>query len=1097
MTEPSLSSRSADEASPLEPLAVAQARARAWDALFGGESRGGLRLGRYVLLGELGAGAMGLVYSAYDPELDRKVAIKVVRARPGDHDGKGTSRLVREARALARLSHPNVVVVHDVGVVEPEGATTGASATVFIAMEHVRGTTMRRWLADARRPWREVIEMLEQAGRGLAAAHEVGLVHRDFKPDNVMVGEDGRVRVMDFGLARALESTPSTEVDEPHGTLSADVSHTRTGVAVGTPAYMAPEQRIAEAVDARSDQFAFCVVAWEALLGRRPSPRLDADKPLAALRPSESTVPLWVLAVLRQGLASEPEARHRDMPALLTALADDPVRRRRRRLVVGGVLVVLGLGTAGVAWDRQQRERSCRAAGAAIAEVWNDEASAGIAAAIDGTALSYAADTRERVLEGLDGYAQQWTQAREASCRAYRVDGQVDAARAARTEACLDESHDALASWIELVTLASPAEVASLTEATAELPPIDSCLDEAWLARRPMPPDDADARERARERRQRLARARGLSQLGRYDEALREAEAVETEAEADGMARLQAEAGLQAARSAFGSGDPERARAGRERALASALGIGDDELAIEALVELTVSDATGGRQERAQTWLAIARALLPRAEPEPGLLTTAVLDAGGVTAFTAGDFSAAIEQHEQALALAERILPAAHPWLTRSLNNLAGPLHRQGELARVLEIQLRVVDVRTQALGPDHPQVAKALGNLGSLYGSMGRLEQAEATLERALALTEQAYGPQHERVGTVLANLGVTRSYRGRARPAAEALERAVKILERAHGPEHPELARALSMLGVTYIDLGDIERAIESLQRALTLQERLHGSEHHNVAVTLGSLGAALLAAGRLDEADAAHRRALAIRERTLPAEHVDIASSHLELARVLNDRGRFDEALVEAGRALATYEGPADDRLNAAVTHQCMGRAQLLAGRLPEALAHYERVESIAEALDRDDLRAAAWTGVAMVHEQRGRWDEALAGFERAQRFGERSSEPDDPGLADALLGLASASHALGRLQLARAHAERALALRTSSTLPAWKVAEAELVLGEILRDEPATREQARKLVQRACSVSAPAAALRLRACEPELGRKRSDVLGSRRP
>jgi tetratricopeptide (TPR) repeat protein/tRNA A-37 threonylcarbamoyl transferase component Bud32 len=1099
MTDSQLPTVSAGEPPMAEPLELRNARARAWGALFG-DTHGGMQLGRYLLLGELGAGGMGVVYAAYDPELDRKVAIKVLRAQPGSRNHDDAQRLIREARALARLSHPNVVAVHDVGLVEPgvAGGGGGAGTTVFIAMEHVRGTTLRRWLADERRPWRETIAMLDQAGRGLIAAHEVGLVHRDFKPDNVMVGEDGRARVMDFGLARALEHAPPTDEDVPQDAVRPVLDYTGSGVIAGTPAYMAPEQHEGRAVDARSDQFAFCVVAWEALVGRRPfraSSIAVLSEPPEAPRPGDPVVPAWVIAVLRRGLAVDPAARYADMSALLAALADDPAKRQRRRIAVGAVLALLGLVAGGLAWDRQRREQSCQDAGAAIVEVWNDEARAGIEATIASTALSYAEDTRQRVVEGLDAYAEQWTTSREQSCRAHLVEGSIDATRAARTDACLDESRDALASWIELVQVAGPAEIASLTDATAKLPPIDPCLDEVWLARRALPLDDADARARVRDRQRRLARAHGLAALGRHDESLREAEAIEAEAEAEGMTRLRAQAALQVAKSAFGSGQLEVTRASHQRALASALAVGDDELAIQALADLTFRDASDGHHERAQAWLAMAQALLPRAEPAPGLLTTAVLDAGGTVAFMQGEYGEAAAQHEQALALAEKILPAAHPWLARSLNNLGGAQQRQGEIALATETMKRVVDIRTQALGPGHPKVASALANLGSAYGSAGRYEEAAAVLERAITLLEAAYGPDHVSLASFLISLGVTYDYQGNPRAAVPQLERAVAIVERAHGPEHPQLAQALSVLGMTVLDLDAPERAVALLQRALALQERIHGPAHPDVATTLGTLGSALFRLGRLDEAEDAQRRSLAIREDGLEPGHVDTASTRLDLARVLIERGRFDDALIEAGHARTVFEGPSGDARNAALSHIRIADSLVALGRPDEALEHYQRVSAIADELDRGELRVWAWVGIATVHEERGRWSDALAAFEQAHRFGTSAFEPDDPGLAGALVGLAVASRALGRPGPARAHAERALALRMSSSIPAWWVAEAELVLAEILAADPAERARARTLAERACAAPRAAIALRLRACDGQAGHALPDVLRSR--
>jgi predicted Ser/Thr protein kinase len=222
----------------------------------------GAEVGRYVVIGQLGAGGVGVVYAAYDPALDRRVALKLVREESsrGSDTSDGRARLLREAQALARLSHPNVVAVYDAGTLDER---------VWLAMEHVEGATLRAW-AQTERPWPELLQAMIAAGRGLAAAHAAGLVHRDVKPDNIMVGADGRVRVMDFGLARAAGARVVAAPDSGGPGERLSLSVTRTGAMLGTPAYMAPEQWVGKEADARTDQFAYCVTLWEALFGERP-----------------------------------------------------------------------------------------------------------------------------------------------------------------------------------------------------------------------------------------------------------------------------------------------------------------------------------------------------------------------------------------------------------------------------------------------------------------------------------------------------------------------------------------------------------------------------------------------------------------------------------------------------------------------------------------------------------------------------------------------------------------------------------------------------------------------------------------------------------
>src|SRR5258707_610263 len=214
---------------------------------------------------------MGVVYAAYDPELDRKVAVKLLRAEADTKSNAraAQARLLREAQAMARLSHPNVISVHDVGALGTQ---------VFIAMEFVEGKTLTRWLKEKPLTPREIVQTFLQAGKGLAAAHAAGLVHRDFKPDNVLIGNDGRIKVLDFGLARAVEDVVGDAPTLPPQVVASGLSTprqlearlTRSGAFLGTPAYMAPEQLLGKTIDARADQFSFCVALYEALYGERP-----------------------------------------------------------------------------------------------------------------------------------------------------------------------------------------------------------------------------------------------------------------------------------------------------------------------------------------------------------------------------------------------------------------------------------------------------------------------------------------------------------------------------------------------------------------------------------------------------------------------------------------------------------------------------------------------------------------------------------------------------------------------------------------------------------------------------------------------------------
>jgi tRNA A-37 threonylcarbamoyl transferase component Bud32 len=326
----------------------------------------GTVIGRYVIVAPIGAGGVGEVYAAFDPELDRKVAIKLVRPDTSDMVDitEARARMQREAQAMAKLAHPNVVAVHDVGTFGDD---------LFVAMELIEGATLKRWLAETHRSWREIRDVFVQAARGLAAAHAAGMVHRDFKPENVMIGRDGRVRVLDFGLARGAHSDePVRPLDDTalsHSPLGATL--TEPGTLLGTPAYMSPEQHLRQSTDARSDQFSFCVALHEGLYGARPfDGDTIAELGIAVIQgkpaepPKNTKVPAWLHDVIVRGLATDPAARFPAMDAVIAALLADPaVRRRRIALAVGVPLVLVGAVAAGHALSHSSRPSSLVAAG--------------------------------------------------------------------------------------------------------------------------------------------------------------------------------------------------------------------------------------------------------------------------------------------------------------------------------------------------------------------------------------------------------------------------------------------------------------------------------------------------------------------------------------------------------------------------------------------------------------------------------------------------------------------------------------------------------------------------------------------------------------
>ena len=333
----------------------------------------GAAVGRYIVLELLGEGGMGSVYCAYDPQLSRRVALKLLKPDVGSPEAK--LRILREAQAMAQVNHPNVVAIYDVGTHDDE---------VFLAMELVEGLTLRLWL-KAERPWREKLRTLVAAGRGLSAAHHRGLVHRDVKPDNVLVGADGRARVTDFGLARAesevelSQSIPSAVHELKSGKVSVSSDITANGAVVGTAGYMPLEQLLARTVDAKSDQFSFAVTTWFVLFGKRPFASTTLAEYLHDLEhrtpvaPEGTGVPAAITRALIKALSKDPGARFDSLDALLAVLERDPAQQLKRWWPLAALAVAGVFAAGGAALSRSRAANACDGIAGRLTPLWSAE----------------------------------------------------------------------------------------------------------------------------------------------------------------------------------------------------------------------------------------------------------------------------------------------------------------------------------------------------------------------------------------------------------------------------------------------------------------------------------------------------------------------------------------------------------------------------------------------------------------------------------------------------------------------------------------------------------------------------------------------------
>jgi len=835
----------------------------------------GTRIGRFALIEKVGAGGMAEVWAAYDPVLDRRVALKLLSPRFA-HD---PNLLIREARAVARLSHPNVVAVHDAGDVD---------GRVFIAMDYLPGGDLRRHLAAQRRPWREIVGLFLEAGRGLTAAHRAGLVHRDFKPANALLAADGRVVVADFGLAGARGGDAISSLGE---TL------VEQGTPIGTPAYMAPEQHRGEATDARSDQFSFCASLWEALFGQLPfageTPRDLRASVVAGQRrpaPSGTAVPLRVRRALDRGLAIDPAARHPSLDALLAEL-DGAARLRRRRWIAAAVVAAVAAGAAVQVAGRGAAD-PCAGADArwatGIGTGWATAASQAFTA----TGLPYADRAWSTAHAAVDGYGRRWRDQYVASCRAGQRGEQSAALLDARMR-CLDVRLAAAGALTGRLAVAGKADVERAVDAAGALPSIEGCADVVALASRPPPP--AAARDAVAALEKKVAAADARRRLMRKGaEQPEEAAALLREATALDYAPVMAAAALGVAKVSIERGEPDAANRTLD-ALVLGLRGRDDRLVARAAGSLasTLSQESTAYDE-ARRWGRLAQEAAARLEGDDGERVR-VLRVRGRVELDAGDPGQGLPLLEQALALAEKAFGPDDQLTAQIAGDIADGFRLQGDTARAETWAARELAALTAALGARHPYVGFAWFNGAMAAWRDRRFDVAEIRFRSALSIFDEVLEPTSPARLRALAYLGETLVGRQQPANAIATLVPALALADTAPPAFAADIHKAMA-LALEGVDR--LPQALAESERAVAAAEAAYGPDSTDLLVYLRDL---LVQRTEVHgEAAAVYQRALALV--AAPNAPFSAAQLHLLYGDTLVECKRFAEAVAPLEAVLA---------------------------------------------------------------------------------------------------------------------------------------------------------------------------------------------------
>ena len=731
-------------------------------------------------------------------------------------------RLLREAQATARLSHANVVTVYDVGSFQDQ---------VFVAMQYVDGRTLSAWLAERPRDRAEIMAAFGDAARGLAAAHEAGFVHRDFKPQNVMVGRDGVARVMDFGLARRIDGRESTAHHASQGMSSPtpmDFSLTQTGELLGTPLYMAPEQLRGRPADALSDQFSFCVALYQALYGQHPF--FDESRPdqfgwsllTGRVRPPAGTaVPTWLRRVVLRGLRVDPSERFSSMSTLLDALSADPARSRKRW--AGGTAVAMVVAGLLVSQRVSRRPPLCRAGDDKIRHAW-DTTPAGARRAAAHEAFLRTGDSAAeaiwmRVSTLLDGYARSWVTMYTDACEATQTRGDQSADVLDLRMTCLEGPSQALGALTTVLERADKKALDEAVNAALALPAIERCANVALLKAAAPPPADPRVRARVAELESAVAEVRVLTDTGRWTDAQARVAHLADQARATGYESvladvLSAQSWLEAQ-----TGMEKEGAQNLERGIWAAVAARRDDLAAEMAAHLVgLAGYLLGRHDDAQRWKDFSESFLRRLGPGQERTEAWLAHDWGLTQQRNGQHEEAIESIRKAIALKTRVLPPDHPDIGISWMTLADLLSEGRNYEDALSAVEKALDLFHRAYGPHSVPATYALGVRGEVLAGLERYPEAERDDRECLRYREEAE-PDRPWVAYPLTALGKVLIAQGRFREAAETLDRALRIRENLeHNPglvaeTEFALARALRGGGQAYLRarlLG--QRALET---------------------------------------------------------------------------------------------------------------------------------------------------------------------------------------------------------------------------------------------------------------------------------------------
>ncbi|MBV1858391.1 MAG: protein kinase [Nannocystaceae bacterium] len=955
MSEPVIEELLEGSGAPVDEVELQRSLSAVSDRILGG-TRKRPTVGRFTLLGRVGSGGMGVVYAAFDPKLDRRIALKLLHT--SGLGERANARLLGEARNLARVAHPNVVPVFEVGTFE---------GRVFVAMELIDGVPWSTWIT-ARQPWREVIDVAVQAGRGVMAAHSRGIVHRDFKPANVMVGEDGRVVVLDFGLAQSFETMAEGTLPSLDNMRLTQLSE--GSVTAGTPAYMAPESIDGHPASQASDQFSFCVSVYEVLFGVRPFggetvyAQLDAME--RGARPPDSgtgDVPTRVVRVLLRGLERDPGKRWPSLDALLRAL-EDAVRPRRVWPLAVPVLALMAVSTA---LALKTDEDPCVAGAADIESVWTGTRADALARSPSASAQQVSA-----IEDALDDYVQRWRQTYLVACRkAQPTDG---ATSGEATFQCLGGQREWLLRALDAL---SDADAETWRNAESLLPnrrDLQRCeeavLQPAAVERAPLANSEARAAFEGL-----LVEMRVHAGRGDIDHVLKTATDADRQAHSLDDDSLRARA-LLARGSAMSMLDrDQQAVDALQNAVVAAERSGSVSVRLAAIRLLALRQVELGRLEDAEHGVRTVLAAHERFPSRPWTWDAELMALQATLARERGDKDEAVRRARAREAfILHHATDDPRARIDARSFHIEMRLHN-GETEGMLDVIENLRRDATEHDGAASRRVAKIWGFVFNVRYQQGDLEEARTAILKSLEQLSFLDGEDATSVLPALNNAAVIEARLGDLDAAFGMFSRLASIA-RAHRPTFDRrLATALHNLALVWEKRGEPEKTLAGLEEARSVYCDLYGCEHPKAMALVPDIAAALTALGKQDDALELLREGIETETRA-HGSSAALFALRLTTSTLLQNKGAREEATEQAESALS-YARANPSTLRAKQRHAVRYRLVRLLLEHPSAETDYDPIGLLDEAeaeLSLEYLRPEHQANFATTRERAlARWPE----------------------------------------------------------------------------------------------------------------------------